>query len=262
MPPTGLIWCHHSYFLHPHEQDHLTRIRAHKVWPSFCFHLWRLPTHHISLNVESLLSVRTGFTILHAELGHEPQSLIELEPLCCRASAQENKAATKFPGQELIYDVWWCFSCCTGRAEENNIKVTESKTIQIYSETSSAGTSWAEKWSDWTYFDQFKDLDRLTRHARAPVHPCSTTKDDECHGPHEFAILLETIFASEHGFESPRLKTLVRARKATSFRDIQQFTLVELQDALKHLRRNKCIHSNGIVAECFVYGSLEWHERI
>ena len=28
--------------------------------------------------------------MLHAELGHEPQSLIELESFCCRASAQEN----------------------------------------------------------------------------------------------------------------------------------------------------------------------------
>ena len=40
--------------------------------------------------------------MLHAELGHEPQSLIELESFCCRASAQENKAATKRPGQKVI----------------------------------------------------------------------------------------------------------------------------------------------------------------
>ena len=33
--------------------------------------------------------------MLHADLRHEPRSLIELEPLCCPASAKTNKAATK-----------------------------------------------------------------------------------------------------------------------------------------------------------------------
>ena len=61
--------------------------------------------------------------------------------------------------------------------------------------------------------DEFKDLDRLTHHARAPVHPCSTTKDEECPGR-------DDIFASDIGFESPPLKTLVREMKAISFRDI------------------------------------------
>ena len=42
--------------------------------------------------------------MLHADLGHAPQSLIELESLCCRVSAQEEKAATKRPGQRVIYD--------------------------------------------------------------------------------------------------------------------------------------------------------------
>ena len=70
------------------------------------------------------------------------------------------------------------------------------------------------------------------------------------------------MFASEIGFESPRLKTLVREIKATGCRDKEQFTMVELQDPLKHLRRNKCADSNGIVAECFVYGSLELHEHL
>ena len=37
------------------------------------------------------------------------------------------------------------------------------------------------------FLHEFKDLDCLTQHAGAPVHPCSTTKDEECPGPYEFA---------------------------------------------------------------------------
>ena len=32
--------------------------------------------------------------MLHAELGHEPKTLLELEAMCCRASAKTNKTAT------------------------------------------------------------------------------------------------------------------------------------------------------------------------
>lgn len=39
-------------------------------------------------------------------------------------------------------------------------------------------------------------------------------------------------------------------------------TMLTLQHALKHLRRNKCADSNGIVAECFAYGSLEFCEHL
>ena len=110
--------------------------------------------------------------------------------------------------------------------------------------------------------DEFKDLDRLTHHARAPVYPCPPRKDENCPGPDEFANFLENIFASEMGFESPSLKSLVRETNTTGFRGIERFTMVELQDALKHLRRNKCADSNGIVAECFVHGNLELHEHL
>lgn len=41
-----------------------------------------------------------------------------------------------------------------------------------------------------------------------------------------------------------------------------QVTMLTLQHALKHLRRNKCADSNGIVAECFAYGSLEFCEHL
>ena len=38
--------------------------------------------------------------------------------------------------------------------------------------------------------------------------------------------------------------------------------MVELQDALKHLRRNNCVDSNGIVAECFFHARPGLHEQL
>ena len=77
--------------------------------------------------------------------------------------------------------------------------------------------------------DEFKDLDRLTHHARAPVYPCPGENNEKCPGPDEFANFLENILASEIGFESPSLKSLVREMKTTGFRDIERFNMVELQ---------------------------------
>ena len=42
--------------------------------------------------------------MLHAELGHEPKSLLELESMVCRASAKTNKNATKRYGQQVVND--------------------------------------------------------------------------------------------------------------------------------------------------------------
>ena len=39
-----------------------------------------------------------------AGLQAQLNSLIELECLCCRTSAQTNKAETKRPGQKVVYD--------------------------------------------------------------------------------------------------------------------------------------------------------------
>ena len=79
------------------------------------------------------------------------------------------------------------------------------------------------------------------------------------------------------GYESPNFKTLpdhlrvkgarkknlsVREMKAKGFRESERFTVGEVQAALKHLRRNNHPDSNGIVAECFVYGSPELHEHL
>ena len=77
--------------------------------------------------------------------------------------------------------------------------------------------------------EEFKDLDRLTHHARVPIHPCSTKKDEEYPSPDELAIFLENIFASEIGFESPDLKSLVREMETTGLWDVEPFTMVELK---------------------------------
>lgn len=71
-------------------------------------------------------------------------------------------------------------------------------------------------------------------------------------------------FASEIDFESFNLNYLVRPMKTTRFWDVECFTspCFTLQNALKHLQRNKCADSNGIVAECFAYGSLEFREHL
>ena len=44
----------------------------------------------------------------------------------------------------------------------------------------------------------------------ATIVMMSAAQDQKKNGPHEFATFLENIFASEIGFELPRLKTLVR----------------------------------------------------
>ena len=106
---------------------------------------------------------------------------------------------------------------------------------------------------------EFKVLDRLSHHARAPI----PLLYKECFGPNVFANFLENNIGSEIGFTSPNYKTLLRREtKTIRFRNIERFTVDEAYNALKHRRRNKCADSNGNVAECFVYGSLKLHERL
>ena len=155
--------------------------------------------------------------MLHAELGHEPQSLFELESLCCRASAQENKAATKRPGQKVIYDdVFHALLAERRRTRSKSQRAKLSKFIRKH-----LRRAFREHRNGRTehVLDEFKDLDRLPHYARAPVHPCSTTGGEECPGPDEFATFLENIFASEIGLESPHLITVVREIEATGFRE-------------------------------------------
>ena len=75
-------------------------------------------------------------------------------------------------------------------------------------------------------------------------------------------FFFENMFASKIGFEWCNLTTLVREKKTTGFVDVKPFTMVELQNALRHPRRSKCADSNSIVAEWFVYGNLELHEHL
>ena len=110
--------------------------------------------------------------------------------------------------------------------------------------------------------DEFKDLDCLIHHARAPVHPCFTKKDEKCPGPDEFATFWKICLHPKLVLNCLVSRNLAQEIEATCFRDIKRFTMLELQDALKHFRRNKRADSNGIVAECFVYGRLELHEHL
>ena len=61
------------------------------------------------------------------------------------------------------------------------------------------------------------------------------------------------FFASESSFESPNLETLVRKMKTTKFGDVDPFTMVDLQNAVRHMKRNICAHSKDVVAICSVY---------
>ena len=146
----------------------------------------------------------------------------------------------------------------TADLNSTEVSVCRFKTVVLY--WLSGG--WRDQSHREHVLEEFKDLDRLTHHARVPIHPCFTIKDEEYPGPHEFANFLENVFASEIGFESRDLKSLVREMETTGFGDVEPFTMVDLQNALKNLRRNKCADSYGIVAKCFVYGSLELHEHL
>ena len=195
--------------------------------------------------------------MLHAELGHEPQSLFELESLCCRASAQENKAATKRPGQRVIYDdVFHALLAERRKTRSKSQRAKLSKFIRKHLRR--ALREHRNGRTEHVLDDEFKDLDRLPHYARAPVHPCSTTGGEECPGPDEFATFLENIFASEIGFESPHLITVVQEIEATGFRETSH-----------HGKRRKCTETLRakqmcwhIVAECFVYESLELHKHL
>ena len=75
-------------------------------------------------------------------------------------------------------------------------------------------------------------------------------------------IFWKIFFASEIGFESPRIKTFVREIKATWVRGIKTFSpWLITRWAENTYGENKCVDSNGIVARCFVYGSFRMHEH-
>ena len=50
--------------------------------------------------------------------------------------------------------------------------------------------------------------------------------------------------------------------ETTGVGDVKLFTVAELKNVSKHLRRNKCADSKGIVAECFAYGCRGLREHV
>ena len=97
----------------------------------------------------------------------------------CRASA------TKRPGQKVRYDVVFHSLLAERKGTTSKSqRATLSKSIRKH-----LRRAFREQRNGWIehVLDEFKDLDWIIHHARAPVHPCSTRKDEECPGPDEFA---------------------------------------------------------------------------
>ena len=112
--------------------------------------------------------------MLNAELGHEPKTLLELEAMCCRASAKTNKTATKRYGHEVVYDdVFHALLAERRKTGSKSQRAQISKSIRKH-----LRRALREQRNGRIkhVLDEFKDLDRLTHHARAPVYPCPTRK--------------------------------------------------------------------------------------
>ena len=107
--------------------------------------------------------------MLNAELGHEPQSLLELGPLCHRASAQTNKAGTTRPGQKIVHDhVFHALLAERRRTRSKSQRAQLSKSIRKHLRRALREQK-NGRMED--VLNEFKDLDCLTSHARAPIHP-------------------------------------------------------------------------------------------
>ena len=85
------------------------------------------------------------------------------------------------------------------------------------------------------FLSSFKDIGRLDL-----AHHCPKAKSSD-HGcqPHDFADLLSDIYSCEDLVESPC---------RSSLRCLQQFSMLELQAALKTMSLNKCADDQGAVS--------------
>jgi len=118
--------------------------------------------------LDSCGCLTSNHEMLHAELGHTPQSLIESGPLCCRTYAQENEAATKRPGQKQIFDDVFHALLAEGRrtrSKSQRAKLSKSIRKHLRRALRNQRHGRFEHVSN-----EFKDLDRLIHHACAPTH--------------------------------------------------------------------------------------------
>ena len=107
-------------------------------------------------------------------------TLLELEAMCCRASANTNKTATKRYGQEVVYDdAFHALLAERRRMGSKSQRAQISKSIRKH-----LRRALREQRNGRIkhVLDEFKVLDRLTHHVRAPVYPCPTMKDEKCPG--------------------------------------------------------------------------------
>lgn len=75
-------------------------------------------------------------------------------------------------------------------------------------------------------------------------------------------LCLGNIFSSDTGFGSPNVKKLLEETAANGFGDVHPFTVHELKQVLRQMRKNRCADSNDVLAEYFIFGSDELHQRL
>ena len=102
-----------------------------------------------------------------------------------------NKTATKRYGQEVVYDdVFHALLAERRRTGSKSQRAQISKSIRKHLRRAIREQ---RNGRIKHVLDEFKDLDRLTHHDRAPVYPCPTRKNENCPGPDEFANFLENL---------------------------------------------------------------------
>ena len=112
--------------------------------------------------------------------------------------------------------------------------------------------------------EEFSALDRLHACHSLPVRYIRylVSKSDGRPLPEDFARYLGNIFSSDTGFGSPNVKKLLEETAANGFGDVHPFTVHELKQVLKQMRKNRCADSIDVLAEYFIFGSDELHQRL
>ena len=115
--------------------------------------------------------------MLHAELGHDSQPLIKLERLFGSNVCTDQPGCNKTSWKKVIYDD----VIHTSLAEWRRTKSKSERTKVPKSIWKHLRRARREKKNGRIghILDDFKDVDRLTHHARAPNHPWSPKKDAE-----------------------------------------------------------------------------------
>ena len=109
--------------------------------------------------------------------------------------------------------------------------------------------------------DNFSALDRL--------HVCQTCPG-RCHAyklggkplAEECANYLENVLASDTGFNSPKLVSLLEETAANCFGNTFPFTNGESKQFSRGMGKNRCADANGVLADFFMFGTDDLHHRL